>query len=90
MNKTEIIADIAEKTGFPKKACDEFVTAFIDSVLDGLVSDGKVMIANFGTFEVIEHAAREGRNPRTGETITIAAHKTPKFKPSARMKHIVE
>ncbi len=90
MNKTEIIADITERTGLPKKACDAFMSAFIDTVLDSLASGERVVITNLGSFEVIERATREGRNPQTGETMTIAAHKVPKFKPSSTMKNVVK
>ena len=82
MNKTELIAAVAEKAEISKKA----VKAFTDAVAEELAKGGKVQLVGFGNFEVSERPAREGRNPRTGETMTIAASKTPKFKPGKALK----
>ena len=86
MNKTELIAAVAEKAEISKKDAEKAVKAFTDAVAEELVKGGKVQLVGFGTFEVAERAAREGRNPRTGETMTIAASKTPKFKPGKALK----
>ena len=86
MNKTELVAAMAEKTGLSKKDAESALKAFIDTVTDELKADGKVQLVGFGNFEVSERPAREGRNPRTGETMTIAASKTPKFKPGKALK----
>ena len=89
MNKSELIAAVAERTGLTKKDAEKAVKAFTDVVTDELVKGGKVQIVGFGTFEVSERAAREGRNPRSGETMTIAASKMPKFKAGKALKDVV-
>ena len=81
MNKTELVAAVAEQAGLSKKDAEAAVKAFTDVVAEALKAGDKIQLVGFGTFEVSERAAREGRNPRTGETMTIAASKTPKFKP---------
>ena len=86
MNKTELVAAIAEQTSLQKKDAEKALKAFIDVVTDELKKGGKVQLVGFGTFEVSERAAREGRNPMTGETIQISASKTPKFKPGKALK----
>ena len=86
MNKTELIAAVAEKAEISKKDAEKAVKAFTDVVSEELVNGGKIQLVGFGTFEVSERPAREGRNPRTGETMTIAATKTPKFKPGKALK----
>lgn len=86
MNKTELIAAVAEKAEISKKDAEKAVKAFTDAVAEELAKDGKVQLVGFGNFEVSERPAREGRNPRTGETMTIAASKTPKFKPGKALK----
>mgnify|MGYP000492768463 CR=1 FL=1 len=80
MNKTELIAVVAEKAELSKKDAEKAIKAFTDAVSEELVKGGKIQLVGFGTFEVAERAAREGRNPKTGETMPIAASKTPKFK----------
>ena len=86
MNKTELIAAVAEKAEISKKDAEKSVKAFTDAVAEELAKGGKVQLVGFGNFEVSERPAREGRNPRTGETMTIAASKTPKFKPGKALK----
>ena len=86
MNKTELIAAVAEKAEISKKDAEKAVKAFTDAVAEELAKGGKVQLVGFGNFEVSERLAREGRNPRTGETMTIAASKTPKFKPGKALK----
>ena len=86
MNKTELIAAVAEKAEISKKDAEKAVKAFTDAVAEELAKGGKVQLVGFGNFEVSERQAREGRNPRTGETMTIAASKTPKFKPGKALK----
>lgn len=90
MNKTELVAAIAEKAGLSKKDAEAAVKAFIDSVAEELKKGGKVQLVGFGTFEVSERAARQGRNPQTGETIEIAASKTPRFKAGKALKDMVK
>ena len=89
MNKTELIAAVAEKAEISKKDAEKAVKAFTDVVSEELVNGGKIQLVGFGTFEVSERPAREGRNPRTGETMTIAATKTPKFKVGKALKGMV-
>ena len=86
MNTTELIAAVAEKAEISKKDAEKAVKAFTDAVAEELAKGGKVQLVGFGNFEVSERPAREGRNPRTGETMTIAASKTPKFKPGKALK----
>lgn len=86
MNKTELIAAVAEKAEISKRDAEKAVKAFTDAVAEELAKGGKVQLVGFGNFEVSERPAREGRNPRTGETMTIAASKTPKFKPGKALK----
>ena len=86
INTTELIAAVAEKAEISKKDAEKAVKAFTDAVAEELAKGGKVQLVGFGNFEVSERPAREGRNPRTGETMTIAASKTPKFKPGKALK----
>ena len=89
MNKTELIAAVAEKAEISKKDAEKAVKAFTDVVSEELVNGCKIQLVGFCTFEVSERPAREGRNPRTGETMTIAATKTPKFKVGKALKDMV-
>ncbi len=89
MNKTELIAAVAEKAEISKKDAEKVVKAFTDVVAEELVKGGKVQVVGFGTFEISERPAREGRNPKTGETMTIAASKSPKFKAGKALKDMV-
>lgn len=86
MNKTELVAAMAEKTELSKKDAEKALKAFTDVVAEELKKGEKVQLVGFGTFEVAEREAREGRNPRTGETMTIAASKSPKFKAGNALK----
>lgn len=86
MNKTELVAEIAEKAGLSKKDSEAAVKAFTDAVSESLKKGDKVQLVGFGTFEVSERPARTGRNPQTGETIEIAASRTPKFKAGKALK----
>jgi len=86
MYKKELIAAVAAKAGLSKKDAEAAVDAFTTVVEEELKNGGKVQLVGFGTFEASERAAREGRNPRTNETITIAASKTPKFKAGKVLK----
>ena len=86
MNKTELVAAMAEQADMTKKDVEKALTAFTEVVAKELKKGGKVQLVGFGTFEVTERAAREGRNPQTGETMKIAAAKAPKFKPGKALK----
>ncbi len=89
MNRTEFVAAIAESAEISKKDAEKAVKAFIDVVADELKKGEKVQLVGFGTFEVSTRAAREGRNPQTGETMKIAACKAPKFKAGKALKDAV-
>ena len=89
MNKAELVAAIAEKTELSKKDAEAAVKAFIDVVADALKKGDKVQMVGFGTFEVVERAEREGRNPQTGATMKIAASKSPKFKAGKAIKDAI-
>ena len=86
MNKTELIASVAQKTELTKKDAEKAVKAVFDTVAEELAAGGKVQVIGFGTFEVRERAAREGRNPQNGKTITIAASKSPAYHRRAVVK----
>ena len=89
MNKTELVAAIAEQTQLSRKDAEAALKAFIDVVSEELKKGEKVQLVGFGTFEVSERAAREGRNPATGEAMTIKASKSPKFKAGKALKDMV-
>ena len=89
MNKTQLIDVVATKTGLTKKAAEAAVNAVNEAITEALKAGDKVQIIGFGTYEVKERAAREGRNPKTGETITIAASKTPAFSAGKALKDSV-
>ena len=89
MTKTEFVAKIAKKTGSTKVDADKAVQAFLATITDVLKAGDKVVFAGFGSFEVTERAAREGRNPQTGETMQIKASKAPKFKAGKTLKDAV-
>ena len=89
MNKTELVAAMAEQTNLSKKDAEAALKAFIDVVSEELKKGEKVQLVGFGTFEVSERAAREGRNPQTGETMEIKASKTPKFKAEKALKDMM-
>ncbi|MDO4477483.1 MAG: HU family DNA-binding protein [Lachnospiraceae bacterium] len=86
MNKAELVSAIAEAAELSKKDAEKALTAFTDIIRDELKAGNKVQMVGFGTFEVSEREAREGRNPRTGETMTIASSKAPKFKAGKALK----
>ena len=77
------------KHSYPRKDAEAALKAFVDVVSEEMKKGEKVQLVGFGTFEVSERAAREGRNPQTGETMTIAASKTPKFKAGKALKDLV-
>ena len=89
MNKTELVAAIAEAAELSKKDAEKALKAFTDVVADELKKGEKVQLVGFGTFEVSERAAREGRNPQTGKSMKIAASKAPKFKAGKALKDLV-
>ena len=90
MNKVELIAAVAAKADLSKKDAEKAVAAVVASIQDALVAGDKVQLIGFGTFEVRERGERVGRNPRTKETIKIAASKQPVFKAGAALKDAVK
>ena len=89
MNKTELVAAIAEKAELSKKDAEGAVKAFTDTVAEQLKAGEKIQLVGFGTFEVAERAARTGKNPQTKEEIQIPASKAPKFKAGRALKDTV-
>lgn len=89
MNKNELISRVAEVNETTKKAAGEQVEAILAVITEALAAGEEVAISGFGKFSVTERAAREGRNPATGETIQIAASKSPKFKAAKALKDSV-
>lgn len=89
MNKTELVTAVAEKAEISKKDAEKALKAFSDVVTEELRAGEKVQLVGFGTFEVSERAAREGRNPQTGETMKIEACKAPKFKAGKALKDAI-
>lgn len=86
MNQTELIDAVAQTAGIKKSDAAKVIQAVLEGLTGSLAKSEEVRIAGFGIFEVAERAAREGRNPRTGETVTIAASKAPKFKPAKQLR----
>lgn len=89
MNKSELVSKIAEKSGLTKKDSEKALDAFVESVMEALQNGDKVQLVGFGTFEIHDRAERKGRNPQTGEEITIPAVKAPAFKAGAELKKVV-
>ena len=90
MNKAELVAAMAEKAGLSKKDAEKALGAFVESVQDAVKAGDKVSLVGFGTFECRERAAREGRNPRTGAVVKIAASKVPAFKAGKAFKDLLK
>ena len=89
MNKTELVVAVAEQADISKKDAEKVLKAFVDVVTEEMKKGEKVQLVGFGTFEVSERAAREGRNPQTGKTMKIEACKAPKFKAGKALKDVV-
>ena len=90
MNKTELIAAVAEKADLSKKDAEAAITALVEAVTEALAQQEKVQLVGFGSFEVKSRAERVGRNPKTKETIRIPASKAPVFKPGKALKDAVD
>lgn len=86
MNKTELIAAVAEKTGLSKKDADNAVNVLLSTIVDTVAKDEKVQIVGFGTFELRSRSERQGRDPRTNSPITIPASRVPAFKAGKAFK----
>ena len=89
MNKTELVASVADKAGLTKKDAEKALNGFMETIKEELVAGGKVQLVGFGTFEVRDRKERVGRNPRTKEEIQIPASKVPVFKPGKEFKTTV-
>ena len=89
MNKTELVAAIAEKSELCKKDAEKALKAFVDTVSEELQKGEKIQLVGFGTFETSKRAARTGKNPQTGKEIKIAACTAPKFKAGKALKDAV-
>lgn len=89
MNKTELINAVAEKADISKKDADVAVNAVFGAITDALAAGDKIQLVGFGTFEVRERAEKQGRNPRTGEAMTVPASKLPAFKAGKALKEAV-
>ena len=89
MNKAELVAAIAAKTGDTKKGAEATINAFVNTVMESLAKGDKVQLVGFGSFEVRKRAARKGRNPQTKEEIKIPASKAPVFKAGKALKDLV-
>ncbi len=86
MNKSELVAAMADKAKMSKKDTEKVLKAFEEVVTNELANNQKVQLVGFGTFDVAERAAREGRNPQTGESMPIPASKSPRFKAGKALK----
>lgn len=89
MRKQDLVKAVAGQTNMPEKQVESVVSATFDAIRDGLAAGEEVTITGFGSFRISERGAREGRNPRTGERIMIAARKTPSFRPGTQLKRAV-
>lgn len=89
MNKTELVASVAEKAGLSKKDAEKAVSAVFESITESLKAGDKVALVGFGTFDVKERAERECKNPRTGETVISPATRVPGFKAGKGLKDAV-
>ena len=89
MNKNELLEKVSSASGLSKKQSEAAINAFLDTLTDVLKAGEKISLKGFGTFEVRTREARTGRNPRTGETMEIAASKVPAFKASTALKNVV-
>lgn len=90
MNKVELVNQMVEATGLKKKDVEAVLGSFIETVTGALAKGDKVQLIGFGTFETRERAARSGRNPQTGDTITIPEARVPAFKAGAKLKEAVK
>jgi len=89
MRKQDLIKDVSQRTKQPESVVGGVVNATFDAIRDSLATGSEVTITGFGSFRITNRAAREGRNPQTGEPIQIAAGKTPSFRPGTQLKRAV-
>lgn len=90
MNKAELVAVVAEKANMTKKDAERAINATVEAIQEALAKDDKVSLVGFGTFEVRRRAARKGRNPKTGEEISIEATRVPAFRAGKGLKDVIK
>ena len=90
MRKQDLIREVATEANLSEAQATKAINVFLDTIQNSLANNTEVQISGFGSFKVVERAGREGRNPRTGETMTIAARRSPTFKPGTQLKRSVE
>lgn len=90
MRKQDLVKEVAGEAGLSEAQATKAVNAFIEAIQNALARNDEVQISGFGSFKVVERAGREGRNPRTGEAMKIAARRSPTFKAGTQLKRIVE
>ncbi len=90
MKKEDLIKTLSEKAGINRKQAQEFIEAFVESMIEGIKRDGRVLLVGFGTFEVVERKGRKGVNPRTGERIEIPPKKVVRFRSGKLLKEAVK
>ena len=90
MKKEELVRILSDKTGISRRKAQEAVDALMEAIIEGISRDGRVVLAGFGTFEVVERRGRKGVNPKTGQTIEIPPRKVVKFKSGKHLKEAVE
>jgi DNA-binding protein HU-beta len=90
VRKQDLIKEVADQTGISEAQAGKAVNAFLGAIQDALSRNDEVQISGFGSFKVVERAAREGRNPRTGEPMQIGARRSPTFKPGTQLKRTIE
>lgn len=90
MKKEDLIRTLSEKAGISRKQAQEFIEAFVESMIEGIKRDGRVLLVGFGTFEVVERKGRKGVNPRTGEKIEIPPKKVVKFRSGKLLREAVK
>jgi DNA-binding protein HU-beta len=90
VRKQDLIREVANEANLSEAQATKAINAFLDAIQTSLANNTEVQISGFGSFKVVERAGREGRNPRTGETMTIAARRSPTFKPGTQLKRSVE
>ena len=88
MNKDELATAVAVKAGVTKRTAEDVLNAVLDTITDAVRDGDRVTLAGFGTFALVERAARKGRNPKTGSMIVIAARKAPRFTPGKKLKEM--
>ncbi len=89
MRKQDLVKSVAGRTNMPERQVDTVVQATFDAIRDSLAEGEEVTITGFGSFRISERGAREGRNPQTGERITIPSRKSPSFRPGTQLKRAV-